>query len=81
MGPKVSCAGGQSNLGQMYGMREGVLQDNVAAHMWFNIGCANGDEAGCNNRGRAAAKMTPTEISEAQRRASVCVESDYKDCE
>ena len=32
----------QSNLGFMYGNGRGVLKDNVIAHMWYNIGAANG---------------------------------------
>ena len=28
----------------MYDNGQGVLQDNVLAHMWFNLGAANGNE-------------------------------------
>ena len=42
---------------------------------------ALGDEGGCKIRDMAEAKMTPADISEAQRRARVCMESDYKDCD
>lgn len=71
----------QTNLGVMYAKGDGVLQDNVQAHMRGNIGCALGHENGCKLRERVAEKMTPADISEAQRRARVCMESDYKDCD
>jgi TPR repeat protein len=71
----------QTNLGVKYAMGEGVLQDNVQAHMRGNIGCALGNENGCKFRDYVAAKMTPADVSEAQRRARVCMESDYKDCD
>ena len=32
----------QSNLGVMYALGDGVIQDNVYAHMWGNIAASNG---------------------------------------
>ncbi len=74
-------AGAQLNLGVMYANGEGVLQDNVTAHMWFNIAGANGDEDGRDNREIIERKMTPADISEAQKRARICMASNYTDCE
>ena len=74
-------AGAQYNLGLMYANGEGVLQDNVTAHMWFNIAGANGDEDGRDNREKIERKMTPADISEAQKRARICMASNYTDCE
>ena len=71
----------QHNLGVMYYNGEGVLQDNVTAHMWFNIAGANGDEDGRDNREKIERKMTPADISEAQKRARICMASNYTDCE
>ena len=65
----------------MYANGEGVLQDNVTAHMWFNIAGANGDEDGRDNREIIERKMTPADISEAQKRARICMASNYTDCE
>ena len=70
----------QHNLGVMYN-GEGVLQDNVTAHMWFNIAGANGAEDGRDNREIIERKMTPADISEAQKRARICMASNYTDCE
>ena len=40
----------QTNLGVMYAKGQGVLQDNVLAHMWYNLGAANGNENGAKGR-------------------------------
>ena len=74
-------AGAQYNLGVKYASGEGVLQDNVTAHMWFNIAGANGAEDGRDNREIIERKMTPADISEAQKRARICMASNYTDCE
>ena len=73
-------AGAQHRLGLMYYNGEGVLQDNVTAHMWFNIAGANGAEDGRDNREKIERKMTPA-VSEAQKRARICMTSNYTDCE
>ena len=65
----------------MYSRGQGVLQDNVAAHMWYNIGSANGNALGGKNRDILANKMTPAASEEAQRRARVCMASNYQDCD
>ena len=74
-------ADAQYNLGWMYDNGEGVLRDNVTAHMWFNIAGANGAEDGRDNREKIEWKMTPADISEAQKRARICMASNYTDCE
>ena len=74
-------AGAQSNLGVMYYNGEGVPQDYVTAHMWFNIASSMGNESGGKAREEVAGRMTPEQIAEAQRRASLCVNSTYTDCE
>ena len=70
----------QSNLGVMYKQGKGVLQDNVMAHMWYNIANANGTELGGKARERIAKKMTPAAIEKAQAMARECMSSDYKKC-
>ena len=71
----------QTNLGLMYFKGLGVPQDNVTAHMWFNIAAASGNEDGKKYREQIAEKMTPADITEAQRRARVCLASNYQDCD
>ena len=69
----------QFNLGVMYDRGEGLPQDSVTAHMWANISAANG--AAPRLRDRIAARMTSDQLEEAQRRARVCMASDYKKCD
>ena len=68
-------------LGFMYAIGEGVLQGFVTAHMWLNIAAANGWPDAAANRDKVAAKLVPADISEAQRRASVCRVPNYRDCD
>ena len=65
-----------------YAKGEGVLQEMVAAHMWFNIAAANGaDASAAKNRDVAAGKLSSADIVEAQKRAKRCMASGYKDCD
>ena len=70
----------QTNQGLMYEDGDGVLQDNVMAHMWYNIGAANGNELGGTNRDKIAKKMTSADISKAQQMARECMSSGYTNC-
>ena len=71
----------QNNLGLMYFKGHGVPQDYAKAHMWYNIGATNGDNIARARRESIVPLMTTADISEAQRRARVCMESDYQDCD
>ena len=62
----------------MYLKGHGVLQDNVLAHMWFNIGSANGIEIGGDNRDSLAKDMTQEAIAKAQAMARECMRSNYQ---
>ena len=70
----------QMNLGLRYENGQGVLQDNAMAHMWYNIGSANGFEQSRTNRDRIAKIMTNADISKAQAMARECMSSNYKNC-
>jgi hypothetical protein len=59
----------QVDLGLMYDQGKGVLQDYAQAHKWFNLAGSNGDVSGLKNREIVARKMTPGQITEAQRLA------------
>ena len=63
----------QNILGVMYGNGEGVPQDYVEAHIWYNLAAAqsSGEDRDRSVRGRddVAGRMTPDQIAEAQRRA------------
>ena len=57
----------------MYSNGEGVPQDNVEAHMWLNLAASRlsgaDRERTVATRDRVAERMTPADLSEAQRRA------------
>ena len=71
----------QNNLGIMYYKGIGVPQDDAEAHMWFNISAANGNSVAAALSRLVAATLLPADISEAQRRAKVCMASGYQDCD
>ena len=73
-------ADAQYNLGVMYGIGQGIIQDNVYAHMWGNIASSNGNENGGKLRDFVEKKMTPSQIETAQKLARKCVLKKYKWC-
>jgi len=62
-------ADAQSNLGTMYYKGQGLTQDYVQAHMWWNLSAAQGEPGAAKNRDLVARTMTPTMIGEAQKLA------------
>lgn len=64
----------------MYFHGWGVPQDFDSAHMSFNISSANGEKFGRDTRVCLEERMTAEDISEAERRARICMASDYTDC-
>ncbi|ULA64638.1 MAG: hypothetical protein LZF86_160038 [Nitrospira sp.] len=57
-------------LGTMYELGEGVIQDYVQAHKWYNLAGANGETVYApKRRDLLAQRMTPAQIAAAQRLA------------
>ncbi len=63
------CAESQYKLALMYATGHGVVQDNVQAHMWFNIAANHGSDRAKTDRKELSLDMGPDEIAEAQRLA------------
>ncbi len=60
----------QYMLGLIYAVgQQGVPQDYVQAHMWFDIAAAQGVVEAARLRDRIKAQMTPAQVLEAQREA------------
>ena len=57
-----------------------VIQDNVYAHMWWNIAASSGNKFAVKNRDIVAEEMTPAQIEDAQKLARECVRKKYKGC-
>ena len=67
-------AGAANLLGERYDLGEGVPQDDVEAHMWLNLAASGSTVSSLRAmfvtaRDRVAERMTPADLSEAQRRA------------
>ncbi|MES9956406.1 MAG: SEL1-like repeat protein [Sedimenticola sp.] len=62
-------ADAQFMLGYMYAVGEGILQDYIKAHKWFNLAASQGKEGASNAREKVAARMTPQQVAKAQRLA------------
>ena len=48
---------------------QGVQQNYVQAHKWWNLAAVSGDKDAIKNRDIVAGKMTPPQIAEAQKLA------------
>ena len=66
----------QNELGSLYGNGHGVEKDYVEAYRWFELTATRNPgndfetrENAARNRDMLAARMTPAEIAEAQKRA------------
>jgi TPR repeat protein len=62
-------ANAQCFLGLIYFEGHGVPQDYVSAYMWLSLAAAGGIEDAAEYRHALTAKMTPTQVAEAQRLA------------
>jgi len=71
---------GQWWLGSMWEMGEGVPQDFVYAHMWFNISARDKYIHAVSSRRSLERKMTSAQIAEAQKLARECVKKQFKGC-
>ena len=59
----------QFHLGLLYSTGQGVDQDYVIAHKWFNLAALQGSDEARRFRGDISLDMTPQEIARAQRLA------------
>jgi TPR repeat protein len=64
----------------MYAAGLGVPRDYVASYMWYKIASENGLEQATEHQ-TIATLMRPGQVTEAKRRARICIESDFKDCD
>jgi len=59
----------QYMLGYMYALGEGILQDYIEAHKWFNLAASQGKEGARSAREEVAKRMTSTQVARAQQLA------------
>ena len=72
--------GAPSFIGHIYVDGEGVPQNFILAYMWYEIGAARGFQDSRENRDRIAKMMEKKSIEEAQKKAKICIKSEYKNC-
>ncbi len=70
----------QYGIGHLYHSGQGVPQDFVVAHMWYNIASGNGKENAPVGRDFVAELLTPQELLTAQAMARECMSSNYQNC-
>ena len=68
----------QYSLGYMYENGRGVIQDNIRAHMWYNVAASQGYKYAMKHRDLIAGNMNRADISTAQKLARKCVSKKYK---
>jgi len=59
----------QYRAGLLFSTGDGVPQDLVTAHKWFNLAAMNGVEAARENRAEISMDMSAREIAKAQKLA------------
>ena len=64
----------QSELAIAYNNGQGVIQDYVKAHKWWNIAAALGNKDAIRHRGVVAKKMTVKQLAKAQELAAEWME-------
>ena len=57
------------DLGLLYSTGQGVGQDYIAAHKWFNLAAISGVRRAAVDRAELAQDMSKSQIEEAQRQA------------
>jgi TPR repeat protein len=66
---KLGRADALYNLGLAYSTGQGVAQDYIAAHKWFNLAALRGSDIAKNWRNQIAGEMNAGQIAQAQRLA------------
>ena len=74
-------ASAQYALGWMYANGRGVEQDHVRAYMRFNLAANKGNSNAEKWRKSISKKMTPEQVTQAQKMARECEERNYKNCD
>ena len=73
-------ADAQNNLAIMHYLGEGIIPDPLQAYMWLNISVANGNLKAINLRDTVKRNLSTQQITEVQKLAKKCLESNYADC-
>ena len=69
----------QYMMGVMYLKGQGVLQDFLRAHMWFNIASSRGHKTANVQLVKLTKELNVDQVATAQKLAQNCVASNFKD--
>ena len=69
-----------NSMGVSYEFGKGVLQDNILAHMWYNVASASGNTRSGEFRDEVADLMSATAIEKATAMARKCMKNECKNC-
>lgn len=72
--------GAQFRLGYLYYNGLGVSKNLVKAYAWFSVAAVQGDTTAEQRRDRYKNELSTEELIAAQRLATRCFESNFKDC-
>jgi TPR repeat protein len=78
---KQGVAIAQFKLGSMYVAGQAVSRNYISAHMWLNMAGLQGIEIAKTKMNILEKRMTASELEEARRRAKICLNSNYKNCD
>ena len=70
----------QLKLGRRYEEGEGVPQDYVNVHMWYNLASMGGQLEAKKYRDEIANKMSSDILAKAQMKATKCFKAAFKNC-
>ena len=70
----------QVSLGKVYTVGRQTLQDFERAHKWFNIAASKGHKKATILRNRLTSKLPSKVLLIAQKKARLCLESNYVQC-
>lgn len=68
------------NLATSYLSGEGLVRNPIIAHVLYSLAATQGEESSVEQRDLIAQKLTKEELSKAQSTATVCYNSDFKNC-
>ena len=71
----------QYNLGVLYTLGEGVPVSYIKAYLWISLSAAQGYKMAQSDKSILAKMMTSEQITKAKELSSICITSNYKNCD
>ena len=78
---KQGYASAHNNLGWLYSKTTTQFHNETKAYMWWFIAAQNGSKNALENTVRMETLLAPDNISNAQKMAEKCLQSNYQTCD